>query len=82
MKPMCDGILLCVDCVHTVIWLQGYPCTLGKGYRVWYLLSDTESSQPPDESAHVQHEFVARTILRQIIAKLEESASSFPGERA
>lgn len=23
VKPMCDGILLCVDCAHTVIWLQG-----------------------------------------------------------
>ena len=27
-------------------------------------------------------EFVVRTMLRQIIAKLDESSSSFPGERA
>ena len=37
--PRCGR--LCVDYVHTVIWLQGYPCTLGKGYRVRYLLSAT-----------------------------------------
>ena len=45
-------------------------------------LSDAQSSQPPNESAQAKHEWVVRTILSQIIAKREESASSFPGERA
>ena len=58
------------------------PAVQATAFRVRCLLSDTELSPPPNESAHVQHEFVLRAILIQIILKLVESASSFPGERA
>lgn len=56
--------------------------------RVWYVLSATIyywthdlPNRQTNQLKLPQHEFVVQEILSQIIAKLEESVSSFPGER-
>ena len=69
-----------IDVYLSIQYYYGYYSTVSIiGHNV---LSATESSRPQNESAHVLHEFVVWTILRQIIAKLAESASSFSDERA
>ena len=54
--------------------------------RVRYLLSATLYYRTPNlldrQTNQLTHECVVRAIVRQTIAKLEECASSFPGERA
>ena len=71
------GFMFVCVCMYVYIYIYGTVSIIGHN-----VLSATESSRPPNESAHVYHEFVVWTILRQIIAKLEESASSFSAESA
>ena len=83
----CPGSAWCnlpkkLYCIYIYIYIYIYNIGYAVSNIGHNVLSDTESFRPPNESARIEHEFVVWIILRQIIAKLEESTSSFPGERA
>ena len=67
-----------------IVWLQActYVCGYTFTFRVRYLLSDTRSSRPLDESAQTWHEFVYNMDNSKSDYSKTRRIFLLPGERA